>query len=341
MEFRRVLITGGCGFLGQYLTRDLLDACPGLRIKILDLKPNPHPLFDFSDSHNVTFLFDKDIRHYDSIEKEFNNIDLVIHLAALVSFSLQDKNLLERVNVLGTKNTVKAAASNKIGLFLHVSSVAALGYSDDSNRAISETFDFDWGIAQARKKYYMLTKHRADVEIKRCVKGGLKAVILYPGLMFGPGDVGNSTKLIRAIRCGKIPFNMPGGTNIIDVRDVSRGILTILKRGITKGTYLLSGYNLTFREINRIVADALSVRHPRLTLPRFLNPLVFSLVLLLESITRRKLALTADNVDSAFKFRYFDNTKAKQELGWEPEIPFEQTIKDTIEWMHKNGHLEG
>jgi len=54
----------------------------------------------------------------------------------------------------------------------------------------------------------------------------------------------------------------------------------------------------------------------------------------------KRLELTADNLDSAFKFRYFDNAKAKEELGWEPEIAFERTIKDTIKWMDENGHFE-
>jgi nucleoside-diphosphate-sugar epimerase len=83
MGFRKILITGGCGFLGQYLTEDLLHEFNDLRIKILDLKPNPDPLFDFSNSPNVEFLFSRDICDYDSIEKEFRNIDSVMHLAGL------------------------------------------------------------------------------------------------------------------------------------------------------------------------------------------------------------------------------------------------------------------
>jgi len=340
MKLRKILITGGCGFLGQYLTKDLLDEFGDLRIKILDLKPKAEPLFDFSGRANVELLLNRDICEYGSIENEFEGIDSVIHLAGVVSFSLQDKDLLEKVNVEGTKNVLKAAAFNKTASFLHISSVAALGYGDDENNAIDETFDFDWDIAKRRKKYYMVTKHLADVEVERYVKKGRNCVILYPGLMFGPGDITNSARLIRAIKGGKIPFNMPGGTNIIDVRDVSRGIAAVIRKGITTGTYLLSGHNLTFKQINKTIAEALSVKSPGLTLPRVLNPLLFHLLLFVESVKKNRLELTADNLDSAFKFRYFDNAKAKEQLGWEPEITFEQTIKDTIEWMDKNGWFE-
>ena len=57
----------------------------------------------------------------------------------------------------------------------------------------------------------MLTKHLADKEVKENTKN---AVILYPGLMLGPGDLINSPKLINAIKNKKIPCNMPGGTNL-------------------------------------------------------------------------------------------------------------------------------
>ena len=52
------------------------------------------------------------------------------------------------------------------------------------------------------------------------------------------------------------------------------------------------------------------------------------------------LALTADQLDSAYLFRYFDHARAKAHLGWEPQIPFEQTIQDTIAWMKADGQLE-
>ncbi|MCK4667279.1 NAD-dependent epimerase/dehydratase family protein [Candidatus Dependentiae bacterium] len=340
MKFKKFLITGGCGFLGQHLVNDLVNEFSDLKIKILDLKPNPKPLFDFSDNPNVEVSLQKDICDYGSIENEFMNIDLVIHLVGLISFSLKDKELLEKVNILGTKNILKAISSNKIKNLIHISSVAALGYRDDKNEAINETYDYDWNIAKKRKKYYMLTKHLADIEIENYIKEGLNAVILYPGLMFGPGDLTNSSKLIRAIKYRRIPFNMPGGTNVIDVRDVSAGIVAILRKGIYDGNYLLSGYNLTIKDVNNIIAKELGVKPPKLTLLRILGSIMFNLVLVIESKVSRELEVAADNIDSAFKFRYFNNLKAKRELEWSPKISFRKTINDTIKWMDENGLFE-
>lgn len=339
MNVNNILITGGCGFLGQYITKDLLNHFPDAQIKILDLKHNSLSLFDFQQNARIKILTEKDICDYDSIATEFAGIDLVIHLAGLVSFSLKDKDALFRINVDGTRNILRAMQQNNIKHLIHISSVAALGYKDHPCDLVDEDFHFDFSIAEKNKKFYMLTKHLADLEVRKFSEK-LNTVIVYPGLMFGPGDITNSAKLINAIAQRKIPFNMPGGTNIIDVRDISKGIIEILKQNITQERFLLSGHNLTFKQINTTIAEQLNVKPPFLTLPKILNSLLFQFLLMTEKISKNKLQLTADNLDSAFKFRYFDNTKAKTQLKWKPEIQFEQTIHDTIEWMKANDLLK-
>ena len=67
------------------------------QLKILELEAEPGTLFDFGDRAQVEFVLNRDICDYDSIEGEFSDIDLVIHLAGVVSFSLRDKELLEHV----------------------------------------------------------------------------------------------------------------------------------------------------------------------------------------------------------------------------------------------------
>ncbi len=336
MHLKTILISGGCGFLGQHLIPELAKEFPDTKIRVMDLKPSAAKISDISLLKNVELHLGKDICDYNSIKDQFDDVDVVIHLAGIVSFSLQDKSLLEKVNVKGTRNMLRLASEKKTKLFVHISSVAALGYGDKKDSTIDEEFNFDWSIAESRKKYYMLTKHLADIEVKKYRKNGLDSVILYPGLMFGPGDLANSARLIAAIRAGRIPFNMPGGTNIVDVRDAAKGIICCLKKGLSCGDYILSGENLTFNEINRTIAKTVSARPPRLTLPRIMNtPLYF--ILYIVELIKKDIELTSDNVDSAFKFRYFSNAKARKELGWRPERKFKDTISDTVRWLEENG----
>jgi dihydroflavonol-4-reductase len=325
---RNILITGGCGFLGYYLVNSLLKEFPNCKIKIIDLKENPLKRFQIKNKR-IQKVLGKNITKYNSIEKEFRKMDIVIHLAGLVSFSLKDKENIFKINVYGTKNVLKASVKNKVKKFVHISSVAALGFKDSKSEQVNEDFRFDWRIAERRNKYYMTSKHLADLEVKK-FEGKINTLIIYPGLMYGPGDIKNSFKMINAIKERKIPFNMPGGTNIIDVRDVSRGIIASMKK--SQGEYLLSGYNLTFKEINQIIAEETNSKPPKFTLPKILDSPVFRLLEIVEKI-KSGSELTSDNIDSSFKFRYFTNEKAKKELSWEPKIPFEQTIKDTYSWM--------
>ncbi len=332
---KKILITGGCGFLGQHLVQLLLEKYPAIKIKVLDMREHPRPLFTHKGL--VDIAIGKDITVYEQIKEEFVGFDTVVHLAGIVSFSLKDKGLLKKVNVDGTRNVLRAVKENGIKQFIHVSSVAALGYSDDKDHPVTEDYRFDWNLARKRKKYYMLTKHMADCVIK---KEGVDAVILHPGLLFGPGDYTNSAKLVNAIKTGRIPFNMPGGTNIIDVRDVAIGIISIIEKNVRKGSYLLSGHNLTFKEINKIIATHVGVKPPKITLPRFMNGLLFHLLLLAENISRKRLDLTADNIDSSFKYRFFDNSKAIQELKWKPKISFSDSVIDTVKWMTKDEQVK-
>lgn len=340
MDIKNILITGGCGFLGQYLTQDLLSAFPDAHIGIIDLNPSKTNIFDFTNHPNLRTELGTDICNYDSLPPHFEDIDTVIHLAGLVSFSLKDADRLFAVNVDGTKNVLKAAIDKNVKNFIHISSVAALGFNDNKDAPVDEEFTFDFRLAKKRKKYYMLSKHLADIELEKLAPASINTVILYPGLMFGPGDITNSAHLINAICQRKIPFNMPGGTNIVDVRDVASGITAVLQNAAAPGRFLLSGRNLEFHDINATIAKALSVRPPALTLPKLICPLLFKILLLAEKISSKQLALTADNLDSASKYRYFDNTKAHTMLQWQPKIEFTQTVKDTIDWMKKNDLLK-
>ncbi|MCD6393066.1 MAG: NAD-dependent epimerase/dehydratase family protein, partial [Planctomycetes bacterium] len=204
MNYEKIVITGGCGFLGQFVVRQLLETgnCPLL--KIIDLKANGAALFDFAGDKNVEIVMGADVCDYDSIVGEFTGAYCVIHLAGVVSFSLKDELLLRSVNVDGTRNVLRAAHDNDVKCVIHVSSVAALGYNDDKDNPVNEEFGFDWSIAEKRKKFYMLTKHQADLEVAEFRRQGLNTVVVYPGLMFGPGDAANSARLIKAINSRKI-----------------------------------------------------------------------------------------------------------------------------------------
>ena len=100
--------------------------------------------------------------------------------------------------------------------------------------------------------------------------------------------------------------------------------------------FLLSGHNLLFSDLNMIIAEVVGEEPPSKKMPKFLNPLLYFILLTIEKI-KPNIELTADNIDSAFKYRYFNNSKATKEFNWKPEIEFKKTIQDTYNWMVKDG----
>jgi dihydroflavonol-4-reductase len=332
------MITGACGFLGRHLINTLSRQLSDINIKAVDLKCDENFRQQFDNTGNITTLTGKDVTIYDDIKNDFADCDTVIHLAGVVSFCLADQAKLEKVNIQGTGNVLQAASQAGVKNFYHISSVAALGYGDDKHAPINENFKFNWKIARRNKKFYMLTKHLADLEVNKYRDEQMKCCVLYPGLMLGPGDLINSAKLVKAISQRKIPFNMPGGTNVVDVRDVAKGITLAVKNNIGNKDILLSGKNLTFKEINLIIANKLGIKPPGPTLPRFLSPLLCPTLMTIEKL-KPGIELTADNLHSAFRYRYFDNARAKKLLNWQPKISFENTVSDIIEWMKKERML--
>ncbi|MEE9162928.1 MAG: NAD-dependent epimerase/dehydratase family protein, partial [Candidatus Neomarinimicrobiota bacterium] len=337
VKSKTILLTGGCGFLGQHLTRLLLEAFPDAHIRIIDLAANPFAYQDFSVEPRVETRLGLDICNLPSIEDSFQGVDSVVHLASLVSSSLIDKQALERINVLGTRNVLRAARHHDVNLFLHVSSVAGLGFTDNPQRPADESLEFDWSIARASNNHYMLSKSRADREVEAYRRSGGAAVIVYPAILFGPGDYRNSARIIRAVARGRGVVSLPGGSNVADVRDVGRGIVAALQRDVRGGNYLLSGWNLSVHEIFSTIASVVGARRPRITLPTFLRPLLYRGLLATEVVSRRRLALSASDADLGFRYRYFDNSKALQSLGWAPAINFRQTVTDAFAWMRSRG----
>ncbi|NIM89945.1 MAG: NAD-dependent epimerase/dehydratase family protein [Candidatus Aminicenantes bacterium] len=328
---KNILITGGCGFLGQHLIHELLQDNTH-RIKVLDLKDNEHRVYDHKDK--VEYVLGKDIVDFNGIRDEFQNIEVVFHLAGFISFWKRHKKKLFAVNELGTRNVLQACLANDVQQVIYVSSIAALGFNDKKYEPVNEEFEFNW--ERAKSKPYMISKHKGELSALEYAAKGLNCIIANPGSMYGPGDVTNSSRLIKAIKDGKVPFNMPGGNNILDVRDVAKGLVKIMENGKRGERYLLSGYNYSFREINSVIADCAGVQPPKMTIAKIFHQPLYKLFLMIEKLSRKPLRINSDTIDSSFVFRYFDNSKARKELNWKPAIPYRQTIRDTIDWLSEN-----
>src|SRR5258708_15534619 len=155
-----VLVTGGPGFLGAYLIKELVERGHTVRaIRRSDKLPFYIPPAIFE---KVEWL-QGDILDIVSLEEALEGVDAVIHAAAKVSFSQKDRRQLFNTNIEGTANMVNMALAQNLKRFIHVSSVAALGRTAKGERV---TEDKKWEDTKPNTNY-AISKFHGEMEVWR------------------------------------------------------------------------------------------------------------------------------------------------------------------------------
>jgi len=121
---QQFLVTGGTGFVGSYIIKNLVEK--GHRVRAIR-RSKKLPFYISKEISNKIEWVNEDILDIISLQDAMRDVDVVIHSAAIVSFSKHDRSRMYQVNVEGTNNVVNAAIDTATKRLLHVSSVAALG----------------------------------------------------------------------------------------------------------------------------------------------------------------------------------------------------------------------
>ena len=131
-----VLVTGGTGFLGSYIIKELVER--NYPVRAIRRSTSKVPFYIPARILEKVEWVEGDILDPVSLEEAMVDTDTVIHSAAIISFHKVDKKKMYHVNVQGTANVVNAAIEKNISRFVHVSSVAALGRSKTGSHVNEE-----------------------------------------------------------------------------------------------------------------------------------------------------------------------------------------------------------
>src|SRR5688572_7660268 len=181
-----VFITGGTGFLGAYIIRNLVEKGQAVRaIRRSATVPFfiPSPILE-----KVEWL-DGDVLDVVSLQQAMVGADSVIHAAATVYFHREDRSNMYQTNIEGTANVVNAAIDAGIRRFVHVSSVAALGRTAKSESAAG---DRKWEEHTTTSQYASSQRH-AQLEAWRGLAEGLEGVVVNPSSILGCGHSHHSS----------------------------------------------------------------------------------------------------------------------------------------------------
>ena len=325
---RKILITGGAGFIGSHVVRRFVQNYPQYLIVNLDkltYAGNLENLRDVEDAPNYRFI-KGDICDAATIDQVFSEhqIDGVVHLAAEshVDRSITNPRAFVETNVIGTVTLLNVAKSHWTDFtgkrFYHVSTDEVYGSLGESG-LFTETTPYDpkspYSASKAASDHFVRAYHNTS---------GLPVVLSNCSNNYGSYHFPEKLipLTINNIRNNK-PIPVYGkGENIRDwlfVEDHARAIDVIFHKGAEGDTYNIGGFNEWKNiELVNLLCDILDKKLDR------------------EEGTSRKL-ITYVKDRAGHDMRYaIDATKLKNELGWEPSLQFEEGLEKTVDWYLSN-----
>jgi len=309
---KRILVTGGCGFIGSVFVHQELANNPELSIVNLDkltYAGNPENLADLQDNPRYGFV-QGDIADRQAVDALLasQKFDAVVNFAAEshVDRSILDSGPFVQTNIVGTQVLLDACRAAGIPRYLQVS-------TDEVYGSLGPTGLFTEETPLAPNSPYSASKAAADMLVRSYHHSfGFPAIITRCSNNYGPFQF--PEKLIPLFVTNALddkPLPIYGkGTNVRDwihVSDHCSGISAALRGGREGEVYNFGGHTeKTNLEITHLILELLG-KSPDL------------------------IRYVADRPGHDLRYA-IDSTKSEQELGWMPRVEFAQGLRDTIEW---------
>ena len=319
-NFKNVLITGGAGFIGSHLIKEI-NSSRDWKVYVIDSLTYAGDMKNLKDAEIESF-YEYDIRDLESIKKLSEEVvfDAIIHLAAEshVDRSINNPLAFMETNVNGTVNLLEMGMmqfkKNPNFVFYHISTDEVFGDIPlDKDFKFSETTPYDpsspYSASKAASDHFVRAYHRTyglPVLISNCSNN--YGTHQYPEKLI--------PVVIEKIRNReKIPV-YGSGENMRDwlhVRDHSNAIITILENGNFGETYCIGG--------NNVVSNL---------------DLVKKICKIHDQVTRKKgsenlISFVEDRKGHDLKYA-IDASKLEKELDWKPRVSFELGLKETVQW---------
>lgn len=318
-------VTGGSGVVGAALVRHLVSA--GHEVTALAHSDRSVSILEGLGARPVR----GDVIDRESVRRLVSGSDHVFHVAGVNEMCSLHPDVMDRVNIEGTRIVLEESMRAEARRLIHTSSAAAIG--EEPGTVGSETSPHR-GSYQSR---YERSKHLAELMLlERC--GDFPVVLVNPASVQGPGRSTGTAKLFLDLLNGKLPFLVETSVAVVDIDDTARGHILAAERGSAGERYLLCGANFKMSEALNMLARAAG----RELHPRFLpGGLVGALAAAGEGAARlvgKRPKFCREMIRVLRAGHVYDGSKATHDLGLD-YTPVEETIRRTIEWFEATGLL--
>jgi dihydroflavonol-4-reductase len=310
MSTKIALVTGANGFVGCHVARALLASgaqVRGLIRRDADLRGLEG--LDYQRCYG-------DLRDAPSLTDAARGCDEIYHVAADYRLWVIDPVPMYAANLDGTRNIIAAARSAGVRRLIYTSTVGALGLDPDGIGREDSPAALDAMIGP-----YKRSKFLAEQEALRAARDGVPIVIVNPSTPIGPLDFKPTPtgRIIADFLNRRLPAYLATGLNLVCVENVARGHLLAAEHGRVGEKYILGGDNLTLAALLQRLARLSGLPAPRIRIP---YAVAYGFALGAEAIartlTRRPPRASLTEVRMARKKMFFDSTKARRELGYDP-----------------------
>ena len=321
----KVGVTGGSGVVGRALIRHLVGE--GHQVVALSRSIVAAAALERLGATPV----EGDVLDPRTLRPLAEGKDWVFHVAGINEMCSPDPDLMDLVNIQGTRNVLEACRSAGVGRMVHTSSAAAVGETHGT-----------LGTEDSRHRGSYLSRYERSKHLSEKLlfeeAGDLDAVAVNPSSVQGPGRATGTGKLILDLLNERLQFLVETTVSIVDIDDCARGHVLAAEHGVGGQRYILNGSS---SPISKLV-DLFNEVTGRDLAPRFLPGWMASAgatpIELGSRVARRRPPICREMVRVLRAGHAYDGSRATRELGL-VYTPLETTISRTVDWFREEGLL--
>src|SRR6266851_3583201 len=254
------LITGGTGFLGAHLVRQLVAS--GAR----DIRVMATSIPEWLTGLGVDTL-EGSVTNDEDVARACEGVTEIYHLAGKVSREKDESREMYKLHVEGTRLLCDAARQAGVKTIVLASSSGTIAVTEKGDVVPDEKYPQPLDII-ARWPYYASKAYQEMAALERFSGKGQRLVIMNPSLLLGPGDDRlSSTKVVLDFLARKIGAVPTGGVSFVDARDAAKAFRVAMKKGRHGERYLMGAANWTFSKFFGRLERLTRVAAPKIALP--------------------------------------------------------------------------
>ena len=318
----RAFVTGGSGFIGYHIVRKLLER--GYEVTALVRSAEGAASLAPLGVH----IARGDVTDSATMREVMRGSDVVYHVAGQVETGDPDPELMEMVNVGGTRKVLRLAHELGIPRIVFTSTVAVFG--DTKGAVVDESYQAPETSLTEHARTKWLAHYKVAVPL---IQRGAPIIIVVPGGVYGPGGRGMVADMMRIFYRG---YPVIAGADTVftfaHVADIAEGHILAAEKGRIGETYILSGPAVPLGDMLDFWTYLTGVKAPKIRLPASVVRRSAALFSLLGRLSGLNTAFSREGALAAGSTFTASSVKAREQLGWETR-PLQRGMLETLNWI--------